>query len=122
MVMKVSQAEIRLKIDGQAVGATQGQSIYEAAASVGISIPNLCYDPRIKPSGDCGMCSVEIDGQAGNATACNTPVAEGMVVNTGSEALSAKRQEILNTYLADHNAYCQPPCTDACPAGIDIAG
>ncbi len=113
---------IQLSIDGITVTSVAGQSIYDAAASAGISIPNLCYDARIKPSGDCGMCAVEIDGEGARATACDTLVAEGMVVRTGSPDLSAKRRKILNTYLSDHNAYCQPPCTDACPAGIDIAG
>ncbi len=114
-------AAIKLEINGAVVLAHKGQSIYDAAAQAGISIPNLCYDRRIKPTGDCGMCAVEIDGQA-TVTACDTDVRDGMVIRTGSKALTDKRQTILNTYLSDHNAYCQPPCTDACPAGIDIAG
>ena len=113
---------IQLTIDGHTVSAFEGQTIYDAAAAQGISIPNLCYDPRMKPTGACGMCSVEIEGRDGTVEACNAPVAGGMVVRTGSDALSVKRRGILNTYLGDHNAYCQPPCTDACPAGIDIAG
>ncbi|MCP4303166.1 MAG: FAD-dependent oxidoreductase [Gammaproteobacteria bacterium] len=47
---------------------------------------------------------------------------EGMTVQTENLELKALRKNRLNTYLADHNAYCQPPCTAACPAGIDIAG
>lgn len=113
---------ITLEINGTVVLARNGQSIYDAAAKAGISIPNLCYDARMKPTGDCGMCAVEIDGQGGLATACDTQARNGMVIQTGSKALTDKRQTILNTYLSDHNAYCQPPCTDACPAGIDIAG
>lgn len=120
--MNKEAATVQLTIDGKSISAFEGQSIYDAAATLGISIPNLCYDPRMKPTGDCGMCSVEIAGQDGTVAACDTSVASGMVINTGSDALTAKRQGILNTYLSDHNAYCQPPCTDACPAGIDIAG
>jgi len=113
---------IQMTIDGKDVSATQGQTIFDAAAAQGISIPNLCYDPRMKPTGQCEMCSVELAGRDGAVLACNTTVADGMVVRTGSDALADKRRGILNTYLSDHNAYCQPPCTDACPAGIDIAG
>lgn len=114
-------SEFEVTIDGKSVRASAGQSIYGAAAKAGIDIANLCYDPRMKPTGDCGMCSVEIAGQA-DATACDTAAKPGMIITTTSAALTEKRQAILNTYLADHNAYCQPPCTDACPAGIDIAG
>ncbi len=120
--MSYETATVQLTIDGMKVTALQGQSIFDAATASDISIPNLCYDPRMKPTGQCEMCSVEVEGREGMVLACNTPVASGMVIRTGSEALSAKRRGILDTYLSDHNAYCQPPCTDACPAGINIAG
>ncbi|MDU8928204.1 FAD-dependent oxidoreductase [Alisedimentitalea sp. MJ-SS2] len=120
--MNQESPTVKLSIDGKEVTAIHGQSIYDAAANLGISVPNLCHDPRMKPTGECGMCSVEIQGREGTVTACDTPVAKGMVVHTQTEALADKRKGILNRYLADHNAYCQPPCTDACPAGIDIAG
>ncbi len=113
---------VQLTIDGKTVMVLQGQTIYDAAAASDISIPNLCHDPRMKPTGQCEMCSVEVEGQDELVQACNTPVTGGMVITTGSGALTAKRRGILNTYLSDHNPYCQLPCTDACPAGIDIAG
>ncbi len=120
--MNYENTTIQLTIDGKNVSAIKGQSVYDAAKAAGISIPNLCHDPRMKPTGECGMCSVEIEGEAATVTACDNQASSGMSVRTTSEALTAKRQTILNTYLSDHNAYCQPPCTDACPAGIDIAG
>ncbi|MCP3972262.1 MAG: FAD-dependent oxidoreductase [Rhodobacteraceae bacterium] len=120
--MSYETATVQLTIDGMKITALQGQSIFDAATASDISIPNLCYDPRMKPTGQCEMCSVEVEGREGMVLACNTPVASGMAIRTGSEALSAKRRGILDTYLSDHNAYCQPPCTDACPAGINIAG
>ncbi|MCP5075340.1 MAG: FAD-dependent oxidoreductase [Rhodobacteraceae bacterium] len=120
--MNHETSTIQLTIDGKEISANQGQTIYDAAAALGISIPNLCHDPRMKPTGKCEVCSVAVEGQDGPVQACNTAVTPGMVIQTGSDALSEKRKGILNTYLSDHNAYCQPPCTDACPAGIDIAG
>ncbi len=113
---------IELTINGKKISAIEGQTIYAAAEAQKIPIPNLCFDPRMKPTGDCGMCSVEISGKSDAVMACNMLVASGMIITTNSDTLSEKRQGILNTYLSDHNAYCQPPCTDACPAGIDIAG
>ena len=113
---------VSLTIDGRTVAAQQGQSIFEAARRAGIDIPAMCADPRIKPTGDCGLCTVSVAGSPEPLKACTTPVAEGMVITVDTEALTTARRQRLNTYLSDHNAYCQPPCQDACPAGIDIAG
>ncbi len=112
----------RLEIDGKSVEMMEGETILEAARRAGIEIPAMCADPRMKPTGDCDLCNVFLDGQTDIVKACMTVAEEGMKVETENSDLKALRKDRLNTYLADHNAYCQPPCTDACPAGIDIAG
>ena len=111
-----------ITINGTQIEARTGDSILAAARGAGISIPSMCADPRIKPSGGCGLCVVEIEGQAGPVKACATAVYEGVAVETETPRLKKLRQARLNDYLANHNAYCTPPCQAACPAGIDIAG
>ena len=111
-----------ITINGTEIEARTGDSILAAARRAGISIPSMCADPRIKPSGGCGLCVVEIEGQAGPVKACATAVYEGVAVETETPRLKKLRQARLNDYLANHNAYCTPPCQAACPAGIDIAG
>ncbi len=91
-------APTRLTIDGQSVTAVKGQTIFDVATAAGISIPNLCSDPRIKPSGRCEMCAVEVDGKEGTVLSCNTIITSGMVIKTESEALSVKRRGILNKF------------------------
>ncbi len=112
----------RLEIDGKSIVAMPGDTILSAARRAGIDIPAMCADPRMKPTGDCELCNVEVSGQTGLVKACMTLAQEGMSVKTESSELKTLRRDRLNTYLSDHNAYCQPPCTAACPAGIDIAG
>lgn len=112
----------RIVIDGRAVEARSGETIMSAARRAGIEIPAMCADPRIKPSGECGLCVVSLAGFAEPVKACVTLIAEGMDITTESEKLAARRKVRLNNYLSDHNAYCQPPCQTACPAGIDIPG
>lgn len=119
---EVSPEPCRLEIDGKSVEAMAGETILTAARRAGIDIPAMCADPRMKPTGDCELCNVALDGQAELVKACMTVAKEGMTVQTESLELRALRKDRLNIYLADHNAYCQPPCTAACPAGIDIAG
>lgn len=112
----------RVVIDGMPVAAAVGSSLLAAARKAGISIPSMCDDHRLKPSGECGMCLVEVAGQREPIKACQTAVAEGLDVKTQTPALSALRKARLDGFLSNHNAYCQPPCQAACPAGIDIAG
>jgi formate dehydrogenase alpha subunit len=112
----------RLAINGHAVEGRTGESIVSAARRAGIAIPSMCDDPRLKPTGACGLCVVEVKGEANPVKACSTLVAEGLVVETETAALKALRKQRLDGYLSKHNAYCAPPCQAACPAGIDIAG
>ncbi|MHC4666218.1 MAG: 2Fe-2S iron-sulfur cluster-binding protein, partial [Planctomycetota bacterium] len=56
-------SEVRVKIDGKELAGRQGQTILELALENGIEIPNLCYDPRLRPSGSCRLCLVEVEGQ-----------------------------------------------------------
>lgn len=111
-----------LNIDGRCVDVRDGETIFQAARRMGIAIPAMCADPRIKPTGQCDMCVVQVAGCDGFVKACTEPTRSGLDVTTTSASLTAHRKGRLNTYLSDHNAYCQPPCQAACPAGIDIAG
>ncbi len=108
-----------LSIDGHHLGAAPGTTIMKAARSHGIEIPGLCHDPRLEPAGRCGLCVVEVTGE-GLVQACQTMVYAGMEVVTLSPEIAEVRRQRLNDFLADHNAYCEPPCHHACPAGIDI--
>ena len=112
----------RITINGTPVEARTGDSILAAAGRAGIAIPSMCDDPRIKPSGGCGLCVVETGGQNVPVSACSTAVYDGLAVETETPRLAELRKARLDEYLSNHNAYCTPPCQAACPAGIDIAG
>ena len=66
----------------------------DAAASVGIDIPVVCYHPHLTANGLCRVCSVDV-GRRLQAAACVTPVAEGMVVNTRGRDVDAARRTTL---------------------------
>jgi ferredoxin len=53
---------VRLTIDGKEVSAPEKSTILEAARSVGIKIPTLCFHEKLKPIGSCRMCVVEVEG------------------------------------------------------------
>ena len=53
---------VKLTIDGREVLVPEGSTILEAAASVGIAIPTLCYLKNINEISACRICLVEVEG------------------------------------------------------------
>ena len=97
-------------INGQALSVPAGTTILEAARMNGIEIPNLCYQPLLRPWGSCRICTVEILGRRGGLIeSCATPLGEGMEVLTHSPEVIQARQFILQMYLIDHALDC-PTC------------
>lgn len=98
------------KINGQDVTVPAGTTILEAARMANIEVPNLCYQPLMRPWGSCRICTVEILGKRGGLIeSCATPLGEGMEVLTHSEPVEDARQFILQMYLIDHALDC-PTC------------
>lgn len=90
---------VNLTIDGLPVNVPAGTTILNAAASIGIEIPVVCYHPHLTANGLCRVCSVDA-GRRLQAAACVTPVAEGMVVNTQTQDVIRARRttlEMLNS-------------------------
>ena len=97
---------IHATIDGVPVTVEEGSTILEAAQSVGIRIPTLCYIKGLTPEGSCRMCMVEIQGNPKLLTACSNPIAEGNVIFTKSERVIEARRGILDLLLSNHPNNC----------------
>ena len=100
-------SEILLQIDGKEVRASEGMTIYEAAKSVGISIPTLCHHEKLTPYGACRICTVEVEaaGRKRLVAACVHPAEQNMVVLTRSEKVHRTRQVLLEEMLAHARAF-----------------
>jgi NADH dehydrogenase/NADH:ubiquinone oxidoreductase subunit G len=85
---------VTLTIDDRQVTVPAGTSILDAAASIGIEIPVVCYHPHLTANGLCRVCSVDV-GRRLQAAACVTAVAPGMVVRTQTDAVRLGRRTIL---------------------------
>ena len=97
---------VNLTIDGQKVSVPQGTTIMQAAATVGIEIPRLCYLKGINEISACKVCVVEIQGQNRVVTACTTPVQEGLVVYTNSPKARSIRRTNVELILSQHDCMC----------------
>jgi predicted molibdopterin-dependent oxidoreductase YjgC len=97
---------VELSINSKNIGAPEGSTILEAARLAGIYIPTLCHHPDLVNVGACRLCVVSVERARTLQTACTTPVAAGMVVNTESEEAREARKFALEMLLTDHPNDC----------------
>ena len=109
-----------LTIDNQPVTISEGTSILDAAASVGVSIPTLCHRPDLTSMAGCMICAVRDEATGGLLPSCATPAAEGMRISTTANEALAMRRGMLELLLSNHAADCEAPCQFACPCHFDI--
>lgn len=98
-------------INGRSVDFAADQTILEAARAQGQFIPTLCELADIGHTpGTCRMCIVEVtrQGQIQSQllTACDTPLEEGMIVQTRTPAVRQHQRLQMELLLADHNQDC----------------
>jgi formate dehydrogenase major subunit len=113
---------ITVNIDGKDCVTANGLTIIDVARSHGIDIPSLGYDPRVSPPSNFEAAFIEVtDGiKTRFASATSTPVEDGMIIRTQSEALHSYRKIYLQALLRHHWGDCVAPCVLRCPAHIDI--
>jgi NADH dehydrogenase/NADH:ubiquinone oxidoreductase subunit G len=85
----------KLTINGQEISTEDGTTLLNAAAGVGIEIPNLCWHEATTSNGLCRICVVEVEGQRLLQPACIVKAMEGMKVQTRSERVERARRTIL---------------------------
>ncbi len=102
---------INLNIDNKPVVVKKGTTILEAATSIGIHVPTLCYmkleDLNIenKPGG-CRICVVEVKGRRNLAPACCTEATDGMEILTHTIRAINARRTVMELILSDHPSDC----------------
>jgi iron-only hydrogenase group A len=103
-------SDVNLTINDMPVRVQAGATLLEAAETLGIRIPTLCYDKELSVTGACRMCVVEVAGLNGSTRlepSCSYPAQEGMVVRTNTRELRDARRTIIELILANHPRTCQ---------------
>jgi NADH-quinone oxidoreductase subunit G len=101
--------DVTFTVDGQKLTAPAGTLLIEACKSAGIEIPAFCYYPGLSLQAACRMCVVRIEKMPKLQTACTTPVAEGMIVQTETPEIAQARKATLQLLLGNHPLDC-PVC------------
>lgn len=103
---------VKVVIDGREITAEAGHPLLQVALDNGIEIPHYCYHPKLSIDGSCRMCQVKIEKAPKLAIACNTPVADGMVVDTRADEVAFARKGVMELLLINHPLDC-PICDQA---------
>jgi len=99
----MDEARLTLRIDGRPVEVAPGTTIWDAARGLGIEIPVLCHDPRLRPVGVCRLCVVDV-GERTLAAACVRHCEADMDVRTDTAEVEAHRAVLTDLLMTD-----QPP-------------
>ena len=97
-----------ITLNGESLEVEEGLPLIEVIKEQGVTITNLCYIDGLEPYAGCRTCLVEIEGARPTAMqlACTSKTADGMVVDTETEAVQRTRQGVMSMILANHPDRC----------------
>lgn len=102
---------IQITINDTPVQVEEGTTILQAAKTIGVEIPTLCYlnleelhvNNRVS---SCRVCLVEVEGRPNLVTACSEVAKDGMVITTNSRRAVNARRTNLELLLSNHPQDC----------------
>lgn len=100
---------LEIEIDGKKTTVTPGSTVMDAARALDIHIPHFCYHKKLSIAASCRMCLVEVEKAPKPLPACATPVTNGMVVKTHSDAAVIAQKGVMEFLLINHPLDC-PIC------------
>lgn len=116
-------AEVKVNINNKEISADDSKTILQVVRENNLDdIPTLCYEEKLGHITSCFLCVVEVEGARGLVPSCSTKITGGMVIRTNTEKVRETRKTCLELIFSDHYADCISPCSQKCPAGIDIQG
>lgn len=114
--------KVNIILNGKHITCEKGEYVLNVAKKHGVEIPTLCNDPRLEPFSSCFVCVVEVENMRGLQPSCSTRAMEGMVIHTDNDKVRKSRKSALDLIMSNHYADCVAPCTETCPAGVDVQG
>ena len=97
---------VTLEIDGNPLTVPLGTTILEAARTIAVKIPTLCYHDDLCIAGVCRICVVEVEGIKTLQAACAFPITNPIRVHTHSPKVRQARRDILDLLLSEHHGEC----------------
>lgn len=95
---------VKLTIDGLELEVPKGTTVLEAARSIGINIPSLCYLKDVNCSSSCRVCLVEVGPKL--IASCSLVAENGMNVKTNTQKVREARKTVVELILSNHKREC----------------
>ncbi len=100
---------MKAHVNGKEYAFEDGETVLQLARRNGIFIPSLChFEPLKHKPATCRVCLVEVDDGNGPrmAAACETPLVDGMVVDSVSRKVRDMQRVQVEMIFADHDQEC----------------
>ncbi len=111
---------VKLTIDNRSAEFETGTTVWQAARSMGIHIPTMCYLEETGHITSCMVCLVKNTRNGQLFASCSTPVSEGQIIVTNDAEVIESRKTALSLLLSEHVGDCEAPCQLVCPAHMNI--
>ena len=97
-----------ITLNGEQLEVEAGRPLVEVIKEQGVRITNLCYIDGLPPYAGCRTCIVEIEGARPTPLqlSCTAAAADGMVVETRTDAVKRARQQVMSLIMANHPDRC----------------
>lgn len=88
-----------------------GNTVMQAALTIGIDVPRFCYHEKLSIAGNCRMCLLEVayPRSLKPVASCALPVVSSMVLYTNTVMVKKSREGVLEFLLLNHPLDC-PVC------------
>ena len=98
---------LNIKINNIPCTVPYGTTILEAARSIGIEVPTLCFLKDMNEIGACRFCVAEVKGARSLVAACVYPIErDGTEIFTDNAKIRASRKKTLELILSTHDRKC----------------
>ena len=98
---------LNIKINNIPCPVPYGTTILEAARSIGIEVPTLCFLKDMNEIGACRFCVAEVKGARSLVAACVYPIErDGTEIFTDNAKIRASRKKTLELILSTHDRKC----------------
>ena len=100
------EKQVTITINGKTAQVPASFTVMQAAESMGIYIPRLCFLKGINENSSCRVCVVEIQGIRTLKNSCTVKVSEGMAVKTNSPRVRTSVKRTLELMALNHRFDC----------------
>src|SRR5438552_8998927 len=102
----------RITVDGRSIECKERQMILQACLDADYPLPYYCFRPVLSIPASCRICLVEVEGIPKVVPSCQTPVRDGMTVQSKSTKAIANQKAVMEYLLINHPLDC-PICDQA---------